>query len=269
MILLQENYPITNTLFKNNKKSFVFNSIIEGFTPGRIYLDNVETPNYYVVFDGGNFVLYVGGNITSEDTYKECANFINKSILTDELKTAYDSWILIACDNDDWQSGMDKHLDYKTLHKGSRTLYHHVQKTPLKIELDQTTEIKSIDIDVLNSSLQHVEDLKEEVSSMWGDQESFVKNGFGTCAVTEDNLLSWCTAEFLSQGACGIGIETVEDAQKKGIATAVASAFVNLCYKRNITPYWDSWTKNLASIRVAEKTGFEKLQTYDVMIVEF
>ena len=33
---------------------------------------------------------------------------------------------------------------------------------------------------------------------------------------------------------------------------------------RNATPYWDAWTTNLPSVTVAERLGFQKVETYPI-----
>jgi RimJ/RimL family protein N-acetyltransferase len=66
----------------------------------------------------------------------------------------------------------------------------------------------------------------------------------------------------MSEGKCGIGIETVEEHQGKGFATAVAAEFVRHALALGFKPHWDCWANNLPSIRVAEKVGFEDAHDY-------
>ena len=78
-----------------------------------------------------------------------------------------------------------------------------------------------------------------------------------------------CTAEYVSGGRCGIGIETVPAYQGRGIATLTASAFAGYCATWSITPHWDAWSSNLPSVVVAEKVGFRKVETYSVLVADF
>ena len=49
----------------------------------------------------------------------------------------------------------------------------------------------------------------------------------------------------------------------------MASAFVEYSLSVNIQPHWDASANNEASIRVAKKVGFEKIQDYSVFFGEF
>ena len=75
-------------------------------------------------------------------------------------------------------------------------------------------------------------------------------------------LSPWCTAEYVSPGVCGVGIETLEPYQKRGLATVAAQTFVQHAMRLGWQVHWDSWLNNTPSIRVAEKAGFEKVTEY-------
>lgn len=75
-----------------------------------------------------------------------------------------------------------------------------------------------------------------------------------------------CTAEYVSPGKCGIGIATAEPYRQQGFATLTASAFIEECQRRQITPYWDAWLRNTASVARAEKVGLRKVQDYWVFV---
>ncbi len=79
----------------------------------------------------------------------------------------------------------------------------------------------------------------------------------------------WCTAEFVSDGKCGIGIETIPAYRGRGFATVTASAFLEHCAERAMTPLWDAWVRNVPSAAVAEKVGLEKVETYAIYVCEF
>ena len=99
--------------------------------------------------------------------------------------------------------------------------------------------------------------------------ERFFKFGFGFSLVTKRRIVSWCTAEYVSRGKCGIGIETIPEYQNRGFATITASAFVEYCIQKGIRPHWKCNRDNLASRRVAEKVGFMKELEYPVHFGKF
>jgi hypothetical protein len=98
--------------------------------------------------------------------------------------------------------------------------------------------------------------VREEIRGMWPSEERFFQNGFGVVAIKGDEIVCWCTAEYLGPTHCGIGIATRSDQERKGIATAVTVRFVEEARRRGLTPCWECNAVNTPSVRVAEKTGF-------------
>ena len=118
----------------------------------------------------------------------------------------------------------------------------------------------------LLSALGNFDDVEAEIESCWPSLDDFRRAGFGFCAHDGEAVVCWCTAEYVSVGRCGIGIETVPAYRGRGVATLTASVFVEHCAARAITPHWDSWSGNAPSVAVAEKIGFRKLETYSVFV---
>lgn len=86
MYEIDSNFETVKKIFSSNINKFVFESIMEGNTPGEICLNSLENPELYVIFDKGNFVLYVGGETSTYEEYKKCINYIKENILTESLK---------------------------------------------------------------------------------------------------------------------------------------------------------------------------------------
>ncbi|WP_412102518.1 GNAT family N-acetyltransferase [Paenibacillus alvei] len=56
-------------------------------------------------------------------------------------------------------------------------------------------------------------------------------------------------------------------ARPRGIAAATTAQIVEHCASARIIPHWDCWSSNIASKKVAEKTGFEKMLTYKILLI--
>ncbi|MFO7918173.1 MAG: GNAT family N-acetyltransferase [Anaerolineae bacterium] len=102
--------------------------------------------------------------------------------------------------------------------------------------------------------------VRHEIRWMWPSEERFRQRGFGYAAVMNETMICWCTAEYVSRRACGVGIETARDYRNRGVGTATAARFVREALRRGITPHWECDADNGASRRVAAKVGFEKLE---------
>jgi RimJ/RimL family protein N-acetyltransferase len=118
-----------------------------------------------------------------------------------------------------------------------------------------------IDADLLEEGrFENSRFVKSEIEWMWPSLGRFLEKGLGTAAVIDARIIGWCTAEYVSRSKCGIGIEVIDEFQKKGIATATAAHFLEHCLNQNIVPHWECDRDNIGSVRVAEKVGFEKTE---------
>jgi RimJ/RimL family protein N-acetyltransferase len=126
---------------------------------------------------------------------------------------------------------------------------------------DEALSYRPIDRSLLETgSLENCEDVRREIVWMWPSLDRYYQYGFGRAAAAGNRIVCWCTSEYCSESFCGIGIETVPDMQNQGIATAAACRFVSASLERGLTPHWEADVENPASIRVAEKAGFELVE---------
>lgn len=137
------------------------------------------------------------------------------------------------------------------------------------IVLENDKNCKDVKSMVVNGQqFMNFETLKDEILSTWGDLDTFMQYGFGVCNVDNNCIRGWCLSEYNSPGKCGIGIETVEKYQRKGIALGMTNSFLTKCRDRDIIPYWDSWDWNKGSIKTAEKCGFSIVQEYQTYLIK-
>jgi RimJ/RimL family protein N-acetyltransferase len=166
-----------------------------------------------------------------------------------------------------WESKIEAIFGAASPRKRERVLY-----TIGKLEIPDWRDrilaglcIKRIDEKLLKkTSLKNISAVVGEIESCWNSVDDFLRNGFGFCLIHNQVIACWCTAEYVSTGKCGIGIETAKEYRGRGFATLTACAFVDYCISNHILPHWDSWKDNLPSIAVAEKVGFKKTLEYTV-----
>ena len=174
-------------------------------------------------------------------------------------------------ENKEWEEAILKGVQELNHNVYPRSVYRHeleyIPNFPCK---DNSITIKKIDDEIVSSkNLVNLQGLIEELEQMWGTVDIFLTKGFGYCAIKDDNIAAWCTGEYFSKNWCGIGIETYEEYQGQGIATAATIEIVKYCKELNKTPHWDCWKKNIPSVKTAEKTGFEKLMDYEIIFLKF
>lgn len=75
----------------------------------------------------------------------------------------------------------------------------------------------------------------------------------------DKELISVCTSPYVGGGYAEIDIITIEEYQRKGLASVVGVHFIQDCLSRNLIPNWSCHTDNAASNELARKLGFEKI----------
>jgi GNAT superfamily N-acetyltransferase len=99
-------------------------------------------------------------------------------------------------------------------------------------------------------------------AAIWGSVENFLEHGFGFCILDEsqadEQLAFAANAQTIWVGDCHAetGVETREGYRRKGLATAVCCAYIDLCLQKGITPEWGCEANNEPSERLAYKLGF-------------
>jgi GNAT superfamily N-acetyltransferase len=120
--------------------------------------------------------------------------------------------------------------------------------------------------------LANLDALREELCSERPSVDDFLARSFGLVAICDADaaLAGWCTSEYNSGAACEVGIGTLEPYQRRGLATAMGSAFVEQALSRGVTQIgWHCWARNLPSVATALAIGYEKVCDYTTLIVRF
>jgi RimJ/RimL family protein N-acetyltransferase len=243
-------------LFTGDQLDLVFQSVSCGNTDGRFWLDSAERPGLGLLWDQGNKVFYLD-SLESAGDQSEL-----QKILTDVI----------------YPSAMEVGLQYFNVHtlsdnlpstaeaifarwlKGNRTK-HFYTSSPESIPQAEASgfgiSYHAADQNLFDTSgLMDLNHVLAEIDWMWSSVDAYNRHGFGCVATSNNDVACWCTAEYVSNDRCGIGIETAEAYRGQGIATATAARFVEMCLDRNLHPYWECDTENKASARIAEKLGF-------------
>lgn len=129
--------------------------------------------------------------------------------------------------------------------------------------------VESIDADLVQrDDLSNLPLLPDEIALCWHSLADFLRSGFAFCLLHQGTLAGWYTSEYVSAGGCGIGVETIEEHQRRGYVSLTASAFVAHCHHLGRLPHWDAWSRNLTSNRLSEKLAFERVCRYETQVLE-
>ncbi len=254
-------------LFKGPHLDLVMQAVLEGTSPGRIWVDDGENPRTAFMWNKAH-CYYLVGDENNHEFNKSLEKIITEEIAPKALKNDLLSFKVHYTDG--WETKICSIFKGTSPVKRGRRFYTFKKsRVDWKHEIPSGVSVEFIDESLLRKALVNTDAVTEEIESMWNSVNDFFKKGFGFCSVYNNEIVCWCTAEYVSKNKCGIGIETVEEYENQGFATVTASAFVDYCITKGVTPCWDSWDDNIPSIKVAEKVGFEKILDFSVYLGSF
>lgn len=253
-------------LFPQPHLSLVMEAIAAGNSPGIIWVDDDDHPQSAFIWDKAH-CYYCGGD-GSNEVFSDSIKKVLGRIVPEALNKKYDLF-KVYYTSDTWKEEILTLFEkWKPEFRG-RTFFALESVNRINNVSIPDYHLHRIDDSLLKSTLRNLEYILEEIESCWNSLSQFLSHGFGFCLSHDDEIIAWCTAEYVSRTHCGIGIETLGSYQNKGCATILASSFVDHCQNRGMCPHWDSWTTNLSSMRVAEKVGFKKTVEYSVAFGSF
>jgi GNAT superfamily N-acetyltransferase len=249
--------------FPGSQPGMVLASVIEGNTEAQLWYTS-QPDNNVVCFlwDKGNNVFYLAGQLVLSETIKDLASLINTYVKEKAVKEGL-SYFKVKALSSSLENSIADIFQNIPLHKTNKLFYTFRAKRVKTIPDPGLEGIQyhPIDADFLEEGqFENNHYVKSEIEWMWPSLKRFREKGFGTAAVIDASIICWCTAEYVSTSKCGIGIEVVDEFQNKGIATATAAHFLEHCMNKNIVAHWECDKDNIGSVRVAEKVGFKKTE---------
>ena len=249
--------------FPGSQPEMVLASVVEGNTEAQLwYTPQPDNNAVCFLWDKGNNVFYLSGQLVLPETIKGLASHINTYVKEKAFKERL-SFFNVKTLSSSLENSITDIFQHISLHKINKVFYTFRAQ---KVKSIPNPRLEGIQYHPINADFleegqfENNHYVKSEIEWMWPSLERFREKGFGTAAVIDARVICWCTAEYVSKSKCGIGIEVIDEFQNKGIATATAAHFLEHCLNQNIVAHWECDKDNIGSVRVAEKVGFEKTE---------
>ena len=111
--------------------------------------------------------------------------------------------------------------------------------------------------------LMLAENFKLDISSrFWESMDDFLNHGIGTCVTKDGVIVSLCYSACIVDNLTEIDVFTQAEYRGFGLATIAAQNFISECLYRGITPTWDCFVNNDASMKLAKLLGFKQTVVY-------
>ncbi|MCA9935653.1 MAG: GNAT family N-acetyltransferase [Anaerolineales bacterium] len=249
MIELNTNDFLTvSPLFKGieHNESLVF-SVIEGNSPGRVFVDRLDAPASVYLLHEGAF-HFVGGSAVND-----CFNQALVSLIFDDvLSSSEEQELVLFAFSEIWRETLDALLSHHGAIRIRRKTFA-FNPTGFQACGDWRGQIPE------GFHIRHVDKKLAEKHVVYRPLIEAGSQRFGTCLMKGDEIISVCQAVCVGGGKAEIDIHTEEIHQRQGYAFLTACAFIEECLQRNLTPSWSCWPEREASCVLAKKLGFEEM----------
>jgi RimJ/RimL family protein N-acetyltransferase len=258
-------YPNVRTLFRYLDHHLAITSLLNGDSDGLIHVDNAEAPRAALCQVGGRF--YLAGEPDIEPFNDGVRAHFEEVIYPHALDTAFQ---LYYDEGAGWgdvvETVLDDHYPMQRQHR------YYVLRSGLRPwSLPDGVTLRAIDAAlVADESLGSRDDLLEELQSERASVEDFLQRSFGFCALHDDAIVSLCTSEYNTGDRTELGINTMPEYRRLGIARGLVTHFVEHAFANGYTEIgWHCWADNLPSTRTAESLGFTRVRDYPALLAYF
>jgi RimJ/RimL family protein N-acetyltransferase len=256
-------YQLITPLIREYADYPVVNAVIEGNSPGRIFVDNSVDPQTALVLTNAGFSYPMGSpqNKAFNHTLKEKLD----SEIFPETQSSSDPSLVFYPLSDDWEPPLKGMLRTRKIYNLFRKQFC-FRPEKFALHTDWQNRIPA------GFSLHPIsQDLLDKFGAdmfPWESPQAFLEKGFGFWLLAGDEIACECFSVFIGGGAAEINIHTEEKYQRHGLAYIAACAFITECLKRSLRPNWECWWDNESSASLAQKLGFEPLGDHPVFLVE-
>lgn len=247
-----------NTLFAE--------SVVKNHVDGAVYTDQEDNPTaFYVVHPYSMSLLYGNthkpsfnrnliGYMLNHDrktrnpewlqAFPESWNLLISNLLADKLANAHDNLV-----KDDGNSI----LEYR------RVLF--------EFDPNRYSRIKATfpfrDFNVIRTGRQSYKEMSGSVipAVFWNNADHFLEQGIGFSTMVNGKTASIAFASFLHGKKLEIGIETVPQFRKSGLAMAACLHLIDYCLNYHYEPVWACNSQNTGSYNLAIALGFNKVKS--------
>jgi RimJ/RimL family protein N-acetyltransferase len=260
-------YAVVQGLFAPLAFNLVIRSVVEGHTPAQVYADEPALPRTALIWDRQDALL-IAGSSTGSQNRASLREVILERIVPNARERSIPELALFSTPS--WEPIIPDLLPELSPQTAGRFSYRiadfHLDPPTFSglPEMPEGFALHRIDDGLLNSSLAHLDDVRGWIDSFWPTPQEFLHTGFGYCAISRDTIASWCLTVFAAGSTRELGLATVPEFRRQGLATRVAAACVEHALAHELLLDWHCWADNRPSALIAENIGFRLEREYSV-----
>ncbi|WP_394217486.1 GNAT family N-acetyltransferase [Halobacillus trueperi] len=246
-------------------------AVIEGNNPGRVFVDDAESPKTGLIWLGNHDGFFFIGEEENQAFNNQINDFLDQVIFPEAKKLRLNNFIAIG-NHSKWERTIERVFEHRPMQKSHQNVYrlekrllpaHH---EPSIKPVYRVFKINEKLYENKYDSLENIEFLRSKISEFWSSPEDFFQKGIGYCVVHQKKMVSLCFSGFVAENVHGIDIETIEEHQGNKLGQKAAHCVVKDCASKGMVPYWDCEKSNKPSNVIAEKSGLNHYLHYFVYI---
>jgi RimJ/RimL family protein N-acetyltransferase len=222
-------------------------AVLMGNHPGRAVVDNIQNPSQCAVRTGAA-LSYSSHQITQAFLDDAIAYFCQIGPV----------WLV-------WPHGSALHppqMEHTTLVK--RLEFYDCDPRSGTILALKGKLPKGHSIQPINRQLLARCEWKAEMEFYTGSASNFLEHGLGLCMVRGGEIIVEAYASALGRTRAEIGAITREGYRGQGYAAVACAYLIEVCERRGYQATWSCDADHRASIRVAQKLGFQQARAYRI-----
>jgi RimJ/RimL family protein N-acetyltransferase len=231
-------------------------SILSGATKAPMFVDDVDAPGATMTWTGHR--LYLAGDVAGAGFGGALAGF------------ASSRGQFVAYSTRDDLEGAERLLSrYKVEKRGRRYYECDPSARGWAGEPPEGYAVGRITSELLGRGLGHTDWVREEMCSERASVEEFLEKSFGFAALHGGGFAAWCMSEYNLGDRCEVGIETVREHRRRGLAVLVAGAMFRWAASVGVRRVgWHCWADNEGSVATAERLGLRHVVDYTALFVD-
>ncbi|MDK8179627.1 GNAT family N-acetyltransferase [Paenibacillus sp. UMB4589-SE434] len=262
MLELQANqFKVVESFFMNKKSCIPALSVIYGNYPGRVFVDDEQTPQIAIVWATGRW-MYLEGSLSTKHNKVDVSRFLQHIVIPD-CKQRNENWFEIYTSDDKaWNYFFEKEIAFLKVNKHYESVYAlNLNKfAPVKRQVKVVEEPIKIDLvhfDILPQSFYAFPYVRDEFKA---------KKCIGVEVKKDNQLITVCKNNgFIVGNEYFIDVDTfAKEERGKGYATVAAIRLMDHLLEQQMYPLWETTHENIPSHKLAVRLGFEKVENYPV-----
>lgn len=234
-------------LYRSAGTSFpLISAVIQNKQRGQVFADDGQHPRAAVVVTDFGFMFLIG---TGSESFDD--EFAKLFATSATLKPSYLLWYSPPAP---WQDRLNAVPNLGRRRDRVRLGLHSI---PAGLMDAPVLTPSGFELQDLSAQISYTEKFGIDlVLRFWASTAKFLQDGFGVCLVKDNEILSLCYTAAVVDATAEVDVATNPDYRQRGFAAAVTRAFIQQSLRRGITPLWDCFDYDIASLRLAHSAGF-------------